>query len=133
MPHRVNRLTNDRIARFIKVFWIAGLALELLFIGHYEDWLQYLPLIIMGVSLLIYFSTKNKKILKGISLLTILVGILGIGVHLKNNFEFELEMYPELSGWLLLKQSMTGALPVMAPGSLISVGLLGFLITRLTN
>ncbi|MEM6831595.1 MAG: hypothetical protein AAF551_13885, partial [Bacteroidota bacterium] len=84
-----------------------------------------------GTSIIVYFSIKKKTFLRGISLVTIAVGLLGIGIHLKNNIDFELEMYPQLNGWNLFVKSMTGALPVMAPGSLIPIGLLGLLVTKL--
>lgn len=124
-------MTNDKVALFIKSFWIVGLTLELLLIGHYADWLQLLPLSVLGIAMIGYFLMKNKTLLRVISLSTIAVGVLGIWIHLKNNYDFELEMYPQLSGWNLFTKSMTGALPVMAPGSLIPIGLLGLLITKL--
>ncbi|MEM9337990.1 MAG: hypothetical protein AAGA66_04625 [Bacteroidota bacterium] len=124
-------MKNEKVALFIKAFWTFGLTLELLLIGHYEDWLQFLPLFAIGTSIIVYFSIKKKTFLRGISLVTIAVGLLGIGIHLKNNIDFELEMYPQLNGWNLFVKSMTGALPVMAPGSLIPIGLLGLLVTKL--
>ena len=69
--------------------------------------------------------------MKVVSILTILTGIMGIGLHLKNNMEFEQEMYPQLAGWDLIEGSLTGALPVLAPGALIPIGLLGLLIINL--
>jgi len=46
-------------------------------------------------------------------------GIAGIGFHLNNNWEFEREIYPNLSGLDFIWKVLTGAIPVTAPGSLI--------------
>ena len=39
--------------------------------------------------------------------------------------EFELEMYPDLAGWKLFKDSMMGATPALAPGAMVQIGLIG--------
>jgi len=128
-----SRFTNLQIALFIVLFWTFGLIFELILIGHYEGWLQYSPLIILGLGFVAYLTIKHSGIMKTISMLTVFVGIVGIGLHLKNNMEFELEMYPQLTGWDLIKGSLTGALPVLALGALIPVGLLGLMIIKIKN
>ena len=57
--------------------------------------------------------------------LCVVSGFLGVLLHYRGNVEFELEMYPDLSGWKLLKESMMGATPALAPGAMIQVGLVG--------
>ncbi len=123
-------------------FWILiistlGLLMELTLIGHYEEFWQYAPMVVLGVYLFAILATGNKKgvsyvgVLKSIFLLTMITGFIGMVLHLKNNLEFELEMYPSIDGWELIKKSLSGALPVLAPGSLIPVGLIGFLLIEL--
>lgn len=43
----------------------------------------------------------------------------------QGNVEFELEMYPDLSGWKLFRDSMMGATPALAPGAMVQIGLVG--------
>lgn len=68
--------------------------------------------------------TKAVKDQHGI--LCIITGIAGLFLHLKGIFEFELEMYKNLSIFSLLWGSLRGALPALAPSSMIYIGLLGF-------
>jgi len=60
-------------------------------------------------------------------ILFIASGILGIGLHYKARMEFKLEMNPELSGTKLFLETIRGATvpPVLAPGVMIQLGLLG--------
>ena len=66
-------------------------------------------------------------------LLTILSGVLGVILHLKNNWEFELEMYPSIEMSALIYKSFTGAIPALAPATLIPIGLMGFLLLQLKS
>jgi len=59
----------------------------------------------------------------------IVSGGLGIYFHIRSNVEFELEMYPSMGGWELVRESLTGALPALAPGTMIYLGLLGWAAT----
>jgi hypothetical protein len=43
--------------------------------------------------------------------------------------EFELEMYPGLSGLELFREAMKGATPALAPGTMTILGLLGLAYT----
>ena len=56
-------------------------------------------------------------------------GILGVGLHYQGNNEFELEMYPSLAGVELLSKALTGATPVLAPGSMSLLGVIGLALT----
>lgn len=62
--------------------------------------------------------------------LSIMTGSIGLFLHMKGNFGFEREMYKNLSFFSLLWRSLREALPALAPGSMIYIGLLG-LITAL--
>jgi hypothetical protein len=43
--------------------------------------------------------------------------------------EFELEMYPSMRGFELVAKTMTGATPVLAPGTMALLGLIGLSYT----
>ena len=60
----------------------------------------------------------------------VLGGIAGFWFHIGANMDFELEMYSRLSGWDLVSRTARGALPVLAPGALIQLGLIGYLYTH---
>ena len=63
------------------------------------------------------------------TILFVLSGVVGLWLHYHGNVEFELEMYPGLAGFELFRESVTGATPTLAPGTMLELGLLGLLYT----
>jgi hypothetical protein len=110
---------------------IAGMGLELLFIGHAEDRLQLVPLVLLpaGLVALAWHTVRpTQTSARGVRLLMALFvasGLLGVGLHYRGNHEFELEMYPAMAGIELVRETLTGATPVLAPGSMALLGLVG--------
>jgi len=108
---------------------------ELLLIGHDESPAQFVPLValglatILGVSILVAPAAMSLKLLQLLMLAFLASGIVGIGLHIQGNEEFELEMYPSLSGLELLSKTLTGATPVLAPGSMSLLGAVGLVFT----
>ena len=125
-----------RVISLSTVFIISviGLCAELLFIGHHEGFWQYIPLVLLGFGLFLFilrtYWSVAEKLFKTVPLLFIVAGFLGIFFHLRSNVAFELEMYPNISGWTLIKKTVTGALPILAPGGLIPLGLTTYLLTN---
>ncbi len=123
-----------RLAIPIFLFLHIGLFLELVLIGHYESFWQYLPLISLSLGLGSLFLIKRSLVLvKFFYLIIIISGVLGVFLHLKSNWEFELEMYPDISVKQLLMESLTGSIPALAPGTLIPIGLMGYHILQLKS
>ena len=118
-------------AKFVYILTSLGLLFELLLIEHVEAFLQLLPIIVLSLGVLIISLKLNHPILQALSLINLMVGLVGVGLHLKSNMDFALELNPALSFWELSTRSFTGALPVLAPGSLISLALIGFLIIKI--
>ena len=114
------------------VFGAAGMMGELLLIGHAESTAQFVPLVLLatGVScgqrvLLISPTPGRLRLMQLLMILFLGAGILGVGLHYQGNNEFELEMYPSLAGVELLSKTLTGATPVLAPGSMSLLGVIG--------
>ncbi|WP_179345777.1 hypothetical protein [Winogradskyella ursingii] len=109
-----------------------GTVLELYLLDHYEDTLQLIPILCIGlvmltVILLIFLKSKLIKVaFKVILLITALSGIYGGYLHLLANYEFEIEMRPTANNWELLSESLSGALPALAPFSMIVLALIGY-------
>ena len=132
---RQEHTTGIRINKVILVallFMMAGTATELYLLDHYEDTLQLIPLLCIGVSVLtlfILFFQRTKWTIgffKLVLVLTGLSGVYGAFLHLQANYEFELEMKPGAKGWELFVESLSGALPSLAPGSMIVLALIGY-------
>jgi hypothetical protein len=121
----------QRLLAGIFVAGALGLLAELFLIGHLEDVWQGIPFLLLALSLValawnaIRREAASGYLFLGTSLLLIAGGVAGIVLHYRSNTEFELEMSPSLAGWPLVREALTGALPALAPGALVQLGLIG--------
>jgi len=119
----------------IFVLGTVGLGTELLLLDHFEEWRQQVPLVLLALGLillaarLLYRGTIILRLFRWTMLAFVLGGMVGLWFHLSSNMEFELEMHPTLSGLELLFKALSGAMPALAPGALVQLGLIGFLYT----
>ena len=116
-------------------FGVLGTSAELLLLEHSEDLWQLSPLILMGLSLpaMVWLALDPRRVsvrvFQGMMLLYVASGLIGLYLHYRGNIEFELEMYPGLSGVGLFWAALKGATPSLAPGTMLVLGLLGLLYT----
>ncbi|HJU64700.1 MAG TPA: hypothetical protein VJ596_03445 [Gemmatimonadaceae bacterium] len=119
----------------ILVIGLVGTGVELLLLEHTEDLWQWAPLILIALSLLILAwhairrGPKTIRALQIVMVLCVVSGLVGVLLHYQGNVEFELEMYPSLTGIELFRQAMSGATPALAPGTMLHLGLLGLAYT----
>jgi hypothetical protein len=110
---------------------MVGTGVELLLLEHAETMSQLIPLlalvagIVSAVGVMVGRTPGTIRILQVVMIAFVVSGGLGVYYHYKGNTEFELETYPTLGGFQLFKQSMMGAFPALAPGSMAWLGLLG--------
>lgn len=117
---------------FVTLFLgLGGTLTELFLLGHYEDWQQYVPLVVLGAGLgaqgwfAVSRSAASVRGVRAAMWSCILSGVAGVLLHYQGNREFELEMTPGAAGWSLFSAVMTGATPTLAPGSMVQLGLVG--------
>jgi len=128
--------TIRRILLWTLVLGAAGTAAELLLVGHYESMAQFVPLVLLAATVVLGGSVLLTPRPVSLTLLQLLMviflgsGVLGVGLHYHGNEEFELEMYPSLSGLELITKTLTGATPVLAPGSMSLLGIVGLAYTH---
>ena len=124
--------------RFVGALFAAGavgIGTELCFLGHTEDRWQLVPLVLLGLGLFaqIWFvwrpSSASVRVFQSLMLLFVLSGLAGLYLHYSANVEFELEMYPSLRGLNLVREALTGALPALAPATMMHLGFLGLAST----
>jgi hypothetical protein len=114
---------------------VVGLEVELALLRHAESFTQWIPHVALFIGLLstavVYFRPRREtlKAFQVVMLAFLIVGILGVFLHLKGNVEFALERDPSLSGAKLLWKALRGATPALAPGALAQLGLLGLLFS----
>jgi hypothetical protein len=114
---------------------VLGTFAELWLLEHYEEAWQLTPLILLAlaVPMVALCALRPSPVaLRAFQLLMaafVLGGMMGIYQHYSGNVEFELEMYPTRAGLELFWESLKGATPALAPGSLSWLGLLGLAYT----
>jgi hypothetical protein len=114
------------------VLGLVGTMTELLLLEHDEEALQFVPLVLMvlGAAALVWHAvrkdTASLRALQIIMGLFVLSGFAGMAAHFHGSMEYQLELNPDLSvGELLEKIAQAKAPPLLAPGMMIQMGLLG--------
>ena len=126
-----------RVILIILLIGMMGLVIELLLLEHFEDTLQLVPLVLLGLGLIAVVwharspHRTSTRAVRTIMVLVLVSGVLGVFLHYRGNVEFERERRPQAGGWTLFREAMMGATPALAPGSMIQLGLLGLLYAML--
>ncbi len=117
------------------VLGVLGTGSELVLLDHMEDTLQWVPIVLLCCSLVgvgalaLFRHPACLYIFRGITGLFVVGGLAGLYLHYRGNAEFELEMYPDMAGFELVREALTGATPALAPGAMILLGLMGLTYT----
>ncbi len=112
---------------------IVGLEVELALLRHAESLSQWIPHVSLMIGFLstaaVYFrpGPQTLRVFQIVMIAFLVVGGLGVYLHLRGNVEFALERDPSLSGVHLLWKALRGASPALAPGALAQLGLLGLI------
>jgi hypothetical protein len=112
-----------------------GLQVELALLRHAESATQWIPHIALMIGLLstvaVYVrpGAPTLRAFQVVMLAFLVVGALGVYLHIRGNVEFALERDPSLTGAGLIWKAVRGATPALAPGALAQLGLLGLLYT----
>jgi len=110
---------------------IVGTAAELILLGHVDSAAQWIPVVALAaaVPLLLWHAARPCPLTVRLIRLTmcayIVFGVIGVGLHYDGNVEFESELHPKDAGLTFLRHTIAGATPVLAPGSMVLLGLLG--------
>jgi hypothetical protein len=113
-----------------------GTLTELLLLAHFEDTFQMIPVGLLLVCLTIMAwhagrpSVTTVRLLQSTMLLLLAAGLAGVAFHFNGAAEFQLEVDPSLTrSALFAKVIRAHAPPLLAPGSLVQVALIGLLHT----
>ena len=125
-----------RILLAILLLGVIGITLELLLLGHDEDFNQMIPLglaaatVIASVAVGVKPSFATVRAFQLVMVLLILSGAAGMYLHFSANVEFQLEMDPALTGMALFRKAILAkAPPALAPGAMTQLGLIGLAYT----
>jgi hypothetical protein len=120
----------------VLVFELVGTLVELLLLQHFEDLLQWVPLVLIVLTLiLVAWHVARPQPATGARAAGDHGGP-GPGRsrrhrrHLQGAAEFQLEMDPSQPLWNVVKKALQAqAPPALAPGVLLQMGLLGLIYT----
>jgi hypothetical protein len=141
MPQSITPPEPEILATLRRLLLIAvlvgtiGMGTELLLVGHVDGALQMIPvaLLAVGAAALVWCALTARaaavRLVQVAMTLFVLSGVAGVVLHYRGNEAFELEMYPTMTGLELIRETLTGATPVLAPGSMTLLGLVGWALT----
>jgi uncharacterized membrane protein len=116
----------------VLVLGLLGTVTELLLLEHYEQPLQFVPLVLIvaAVGVLIWefrqHDTASRRAVQIVMALFVLAGFVGFVAHFYGSAEYQLELNPEMSIWELMEKVLRAkAPPLLAPGMMLQLGLLG--------
>ncbi len=132
-----SRLSGLRkILLAILALGMIGVLAELILLKHSEDVYQWIPLVLLGVGLpmLAWQSVRggvlSLRLLRWLMCGFVAAGIAGVYFHFQGSAEFKLESQPKLAGMELFWAAIGAkAPPLLAPGSMVQLGLLGLAYT----
>jgi len=115
---------------------MAGTLAELILLEHTEDALQWAPVILLAAAgaVLLWHSIGGSAaslwLMRWLMCGFIAAGLVGVYFHFRGSAEFKLESQPSLAGWALFWQAIRAKTPpLLAPGAMVQLGLLGLLYT----
>ena len=123
-----------RVLLAIWVFGLLGVAAELVLLEHYEDFKQFIPFVVIagGLGAAAWLVTRPgraaTRAFGAVVVLFVLSGLIGLVLHYAGNAEFERERDPSIGGVALVWESLTGATPALAPGTMILLALIGYAV-----
>jgi len=98
---------------------------ELFFLSHWNETIQFLPFALSGLGLITLASAyfrPSRETLNNMRWSMLVIGacsFIGFYEHMANNYGFWREIKPNSTIWELVKATLEGANPVLAPGILL--------------
>ena len=129
----LRRLRLFLLALALLIF--AGTLLELYLVNHTEDAIQWVAFGLAGAGLLVTLVVLLRRgpatvmLLRWCMIVVIAGSLFGIYQHVSNNIAFEQEIMPGASWRHLFWRGLSGANPLLAPGTLAIAGLISLAAT----
>lgn len=124
-------MSTGEVLRRLRLFLLAlssmlfaGTLLELWFVNHTQEAIQWLAFIVAGIGLLAVLMVLVRRarptilLLRVCMVLVIAGSLFGVYEHVYNNIAFEREIQPNATLRQLLWKGVAGANPLLAPGTL---------------
>jgi len=127
-----------RLRRMLLVlsgFIFVGTIIELILEQHTKEQLQFVPFVLCLIGLVsvwVVLFRPHRRTIQGSRLAMMLVAagsLLGMTIHLVNNYQFEVDIRPGAAMSELIVKALMGASPIFAPGILALAAILVALAT----
>jgi hypothetical protein len=125
----------DLLRRWIVVILVLGLLgtiTELVLLEHYEQPAQFVPLVLIVAAVVALWwefrrhNLASRRTMQIVMALFVLAGFAGFVAHFHGSAEYQLELNPDMSNLELLEKILRAkAPPLLAPGMMLQLGLLG--------
>ena len=136
-------MTDDSTSRVLRTFLLLlvgggtlAVCADLLLLGHFKDSNQLIPLVVCGAALvcLIWVAASPRpaalRSFQFMMLCFVGTGIIGITLHSKGGIVTQREVDPTLAGKALFWKVVAAPdPPVLSPGIMVQLGLLGLVYT----
>ncbi|HET9423733.1 MAG TPA: hypothetical protein VFO55_00070 [Gemmatimonadaceae bacterium] len=115
------------------ILGLAGTEAELFLLRHTEGFWQILPVVLVGLALLLAIwcaarpGPGSLSTLRLLMVVFLIAGVVGVVQHFTGNVGYEKESNPGLGGIELYKAAVMGATPLLAPGIMLQLGIIGLL------
>jgi hypothetical protein len=116
----------------VLVLGLVGTVTELFLLSHYEQAVQLVPVVLILLALAAlawqFFrrDAASLNVLIVIMSLFLLAGFAGFVAHFHGSAEFQLDLDPDIGTWELVQKVLHAkAPPLLAPGMMLQMGLLG--------
>jgi uncharacterized membrane protein len=116
----------------VMVLGLLGTVTELVLLEHYEQPLQFVPLVLIAAAVAVLawefkrHDAASRRALQIVMGLFVLAGFVGFVAHFHGSAEFQLDLNPQMSTWELVEKVLHAkAPPLLAPGMMLQLGLLG--------
>ena len=120
-----------RLLLGLLLFSTIGVLTELYLLEHYAARWQWTPIYLLTIAPFVVGwalakpSPASLRTLQVLMVVFVLAGVVGVYQHYTGNAEFELEIYEDKAGFELVWDSLRGAFPTLAPGTMTLLGLVG--------
>ena len=116
----------------VLVLGLLGTVTELVLLEHYEQPMQFVPLVLIAAAVATLWwelarrDAASRRALQIVMGLFVLAGFVGFVAHFHGSAEYQLELNPDMSNWELMEKVLRAkAPPLLAPGMMLQLGLLG--------
>jgi hypothetical protein len=118
----------------LAILWLGviGAGVELILLEHYETAAQWTPLASLALAIVVLIwhrvraDAPSIRALQATMMLFVAAGAVGAVLHYRGAAAFQLEIDPSQGRWEIFKKAMRSkAPPVLAPGLMLQLGLIG--------